>query len=154
MREVVRVALNRIASRFSDDAPSIDTRVLRSRYRVYEAWPADAQLALGVLAWVLGPGFHLPRFAAAVNAPLPDFRRAAAAVGRGGANSTLVTLGGITRRGLRNGDVVLQWNLDPDTLYWPHDLSSCIGATFWEGVTPWASSTRSNATSVSSSRPR
>lgn len=128
MREAVRAALVDIAARFSDDAPSLDERILRARYRALEAWPADAQLALAVLAWTLGPGFALRGFPQATNALVPDFGRAAAMIGPGG-GPTLITLGGVARCGLRNGAYVLRWNLNPEILYWPNDLSRSAGAT-------------------------
>ena len=99
MREAVRAALNNIAARFSNDAPSVDERVLRSRYGAYGAWPVDSELGLVVLAWVLGPGFAIPEFGRAVNAIVPDFASGARAIKlsptsvEGG--STLVTLGGL-----------------------------------------------------------
>lgn len=129
MRDVVRVALIQVAARFSDDAPSVDalTRALRVRYRALDGWPADPQLGLAVLGWVLGPGFALVGFRQSLNRLVPDFRSAAQAVGVG-TNPTLVTIGGIVRCALRNGAVVTRWNLDPEVLYWPLDLSACAGA--------------------------
>lgn len=126
MREDVRVALKSIAARFSDDAPSVDERVLRRRYAALDAWPVDAQLGLVVLAWVLGPGFALSDFREATNRLVPDFSRAArSAGGIGASNPTLITLGGIARCALANSAVVVRWNLHPEVLYWPLDLSSC-----------------------------
>src|ERR1700755_2587788 len=97
MRDVVRDALETVAIRFSDDAPSIDTRVLRSRYRAYESWPADCELALVLLAWILGPGFKLPGFREALDGLVPDFESAASAVAFRNEGPTLITLGGIIR---------------------------------------------------------
>ncbi len=128
MRELVRVALGSIAFPFSDDAPSIDERVLRARYVAVDAWPADAELGLVVLAWALGPGFVLAGFREAVAPLVPDFARAARCIGPGG-TPTLITLGGVARRALGNGAVVIARNLDPDVLYWPASLASCAGAT-------------------------
>jgi hypothetical protein len=128
VREAVRVALGSIAARFSDDAPSVDERVLRRQYGVLDAWPLDAELGLMVLAWVLGSGFSLPQFRESVSTLVPDFSRAASAIGVGG-SPELITLGGIARCALRNGGVVIRWNLDPAVLYWPSELSGCPGAT-------------------------
>ena len=122
MRDAVRAAFGSIASRFSDDVPSVDERVLRARYSAVGAWPADSQLGLLVLAWVLGPGFSLKGFREAVNSLVPNFDRAALAVSLGG-SSTLTDLGEIARCGFRNGGVVVRTNLDPEALYWPLDLA-------------------------------
>jgi hypothetical protein len=129
VRETVRAALCSIAVRFSDDAPLVDERVLRQRYAALDAWPADSQLGLFVLAWILGSGFSIAGFRESVNALVPDFGKAARTIGMG-SNPTLVTLGGIARCGLRNGALVVRWNLKSDILYWPLDLSACKGASF------------------------
>jgi hypothetical protein len=128
VRDTVRVAFSSIASRFSSDAPSVDAVALRSRYRAFEAWPADAELGLIVLAWVLGPGFHIRGFREAVNAVVPEFDQSALLLGPG-TTPTLVTLYGIARTGFRNATLVLRWDLNPDILYAPQELSRCIGAT-------------------------
>jgi hypothetical protein len=128
VRDAVRVALGSITARFSDDAPSVDERVLRRQYGALDAWPADAELGLVVLAWVLGPGFSLPQFRESVNTLVPNFSKAARAIGSGGPPS-LITLGGIARCALNNGALVVRWNLDPEVLYWPLELSGCPGAT-------------------------
>lgn len=125
MRDVVRVALANIASRFSDDAPSVDESALRARYSALEAWPADAQLGLYILAWVLGPGFSVPAFRESVNLLVPNFGRAASAITLDENDPALITLSGMVRRAFRNAAVVMDWNLNPDLLYWPVDLTSC-----------------------------
>ncbi len=131
MREAVRVALVTIAARFSDDAPSVDTRLLRSRYSASGAWPADAELGLHILAWSLGPGFRLGEFGKTVNTLLPDFFSAAREVATAPlmrSTPSLITLGAIAEKALENAAVVIRWNLNPDLLYWPLDLSSYAGA--------------------------
>ena len=133
MREVVRVALGSIAARFSDDASMVDERVLRSRYSALTAWPADAELGLMLLAWMLGPGFPLAGFREAVNRCVPDFVAAAHAVQAAckvGGSPTLVTVIGIVRCTFTNAETVVRWNLNPEVLYWPLDLMACIGATY------------------------
>jgi hypothetical protein len=124
VRDSVRVALDKIAAQFSDDAPSIDERALRSRYAAVDAWPADAELGLRVVAWALGPGFSMRGFRDAVNRLVPDFSEAASLIMLG-PSPTAVSLTGIARRALFNGATVVRWNLNPDLLYWPLDLSSC-----------------------------
>ena len=124
MRECVRVALIEIASRFSDDAPTVDERKVRSRYAAAEAWPADAELGLMVLSWALGPGFSIREFKAAVNRLVPDFARAAAAIDPG-ESPTLITLSGIARHAFANAAIVTRWNLPDHILFWPTDLTLC-----------------------------
>jgi hypothetical protein len=127
VRETVRVALTSIATRFSNDAPSVDPHVLRRRYGDTSVWPVDAELGLLVLAWTLGPGFAIRGFREALAELIPDFARAARAVGQSPSNPTLVTIGGIARCCLSNGAMVVKWDLDPEVLYWPLDLSKCKG---------------------------
>lgn len=126
LRESVRPALVSIAGRFSSDVPLVDTAALRSRYGAFEAWPADAQLGLSVLAWALGPGFHVRGFRESVNALVPDFARAASTLEALGAkNTSLITLTGIARAAFRNAAVILECDLNPEILYSPLDLTSC-----------------------------
>ena len=127
VRDAVRVALNVTAARFSSDAPTIDARALQSRYGILDAWPADAQLGLCVLAWALGPGFSLKGFREALRPALPDFEGAARAVPIG-ADPEGIVLHEMARRCLENGSVVVRWDLNPEVLYWPMGLSSCVGA--------------------------
>lgn len=124
MRDPVQDALTAIAGRFSDDAPSVDEAVLRSRYSAFGAWPADARLGLGVLGWVLGPGFNVRGFREAVNALEPDFATAASAVALGD-NPTAIAIADIARRAFLNAAVVIDCDLDPNLLYYPFDLASC-----------------------------
>ena len=124
MRDVVRAALADVAARFSDDAVSIDEGALRRRYTALDAWPADAELGLCVLAWTLGPGFHRKGFRECVNKLVPDFSSAAGLIDLG-SSPTAVTLTGIARCALSNGAHVVRWNLDSSLLYWPLSLSSC-----------------------------
>lgn len=124
MRDPVQDALTAIAGRFSDDAPSVDEAVLRARYSAYGAWPADARLGLGVLGWVLGPGFNVRGFKEAVNALEPDFATAASVVSLGD-NPTAAAITDIVRRAFLNAAVVIDCDLNPDLLYSPLDLSSC-----------------------------
>lgn len=147
MRDAVRVALVTIAARFSDDAPSVDARILRARFSALDVWPADSQLGLALLAWIYGPGFSMGRFRELTNALVPDFEAAAKAVDVG-TEPTLVTLGGIVRCALGNGGVVMKRNLDPDVLYWPLNLTGCVQQKEKppEGAVRWTSSRRSRAT--------
>jgi hypothetical protein len=127
VRDVVRSALSFIATRFSDDAPLIDVGVLQRKYTALDAWPADAQLGLAVLAWALGSGFSLKPFADAVNVLEPDFAAAERAIPMS-ENPTRISLESIARQCFRNTAVVVRWDLNPNLLYWPCELSSCYGA--------------------------
>jgi hypothetical protein len=138
MREAVRVALEGIATRFSQDAPSSsfsrDEPVLRRRYSAMDAWPADAEFGLFILSWTMGPGFTLGDFRAKVNALVPDFHGASARLRRAGGSAPpaafiTLTLVGIARTAFSNAAIVLRWNLTSDILYWPTDLSRSAGAT-------------------------
>lgn len=130
MRILVRAALENIAGRFSNEAPKADEleAKLTKRYPAFEAWPADAQLGLLLLGWALGPGFSLPGFKNTVDSLEPDFRHAAALVAPTGDVGD--PLRDIIRQCLRNADIVLQWALTDSVLYYPTDLSSCIGADY------------------------
>ena len=127
MRDAVRAALPFIAARFSDDAPSVDVGVLRRRYTAFDAWPADAQLGLIVLAWALGAGFNVKGFSDAVNVLEPDFAVAARAI-PASTDPTRIALESICRQAFRNAAVVVRWDLNSDILYWPCELSDCPGA--------------------------
>jgi len=141
IRPSVSSALYSIAARFAGDISPASMRVdegaLLKRYSALRAWPCDAQLGLVVLAWALGPGFSLGKdkskreeFGAAVNCLEPDFARAARLVA--GRTPTAISLGEIAGAAFRNAALVVQWNL-PDRLYWPTDLSKCIGSGILQG---------------------
>ena len=126
-QDPARSAFVQIAARFSDDVPSFTGAALRKRYPAVRAWPADAKLALYLLAWMLGPGFALKGFRESVNIYEPDFAAAARAVGPG-KNPADITLTGYVRTALRNAAVVVKWDLNPEALYWPANLSSMPGS--------------------------
>lgn len=123
-RRSAREALRRVTARFSGEPFALDEGPLRKRYVALSAWPADAQLGLGVIAWSLGSGFSNREFRAAVNEEAPDFMKAAeaAAIGQ---DPTSITLLGIARSALRNGAAVLAHDLDPEIVYWPIELTRC-----------------------------
>lgn len=123
-RRSAREALRRVTARFSGESFKLDEGPLRKRYVALGAWPADAQLGLGVIAWSLGSGFSNREFRAAVNEEVPDFIKAAGAAAIG-QDPTSITLLGIARSALRNGAVVLAHDLDPEIVYWPIELTRC-----------------------------
>lgn len=51
--------------------------ILQSRFPAIDMWPAPAQLAVMLMAWAMGPNFHYPEFANAINSVVPDFQGAA-----------------------------------------------------------------------------
>lgn len=106
--------------------------ILRKRFKGYDAWPADAQLGLLSMAWAMGPHFKFPKFEAAVNQLLPDFKLAAqhARIGTKGnpgviprneANLTLFT----------NAAKIVKQGLDFDKLHWPEILPDIKKAAPW-----------------------
>lgn len=127
MRDVVRVALRDLVAEFSPDGvPAFLARVdddevrLTRIYRAIGAWPADAQFALHVTAWVVGPGAPLPDLRRAVNRSIPDFRAAAEAMRwSDGGHAGVIALRDKASRAFRNAAVVLDRSLDPDRLFYP-----------------------------------
>jgi GH24 family phage-related lysozyme (muramidase) len=112
-------------------------QVLRTRFPSYDNWPADAQMGLLSMAWALGPNFHFPKFEAAVNQLLPDFKTAAieghmnttgnpGLVPRNEANALLFT----------NAANALKFGYNLDDLHWPDIVPEIkkavtIGATVY-----------------------
>ena len=121
-RRSARAALQVVTARFSSEPFAVDESALRKRYVALSAWPADAQLGLGVVAWALGSGFANSEFRQAVSAI--DFMRAAEVVSLG-KDPTSITILGIARSALRNGAVVIAHDLDPEIVYWPMELTRC-----------------------------
>jgi hypothetical protein len=97
---------------------------LLKRYVTLRAWPADAQLALHLMAWVGGPGFHLPAFRQAVNCvPIPDFACASLEcriADRG--HSGMVCVNAWNRRLFQNAQRVVDLGLAPHRVYFPMEL--------------------------------
>jgi hypothetical protein len=84
MRPGVATAFAWFTATLADDAIDADRlcaneRALRKRYAAFPYWPSDAQLALHIMAWFIGPGFNFPALRQAVNRLVPDFRAAAEA---------------------------------------------------------------------------
>lgn len=93
--------------------------ILRTRFPGYDSWPSDAQLGLLSMAWAMGPNFKFPKFEAAVNQLVPDFRTAAGL-------SHMNTAGnpGLVPRNTANDSLftsaadALAQNLDLDQIHW------------------------------------
>jgi len=100
---------------------------LAHRFPAYGSWPADAQLGILSLAWACGPGFRFPKLQAALEAL--DFDTAAVECFM----PEEATISGLRPRNkadallFRNAAAVMKLGLDPDTLYWPHDLANPLG---------------------------
>lgn len=107
-------------------------RQLARRFRSYEDWPADAQLATLSMAWACGPAFHFPLLEAALLDQ--DFVRASN-------ECTISTVGnpGVKPRNERNrllyrnaatvvASGMLGPGLDRETLYWPRDMEAELAA--------------------------
>jgi hypothetical protein len=124
----VWTALAGVAARFASEPRClVDEATLLKRYAALEAWPADAQLGLVVLAWTLGSGFSLKGFAQAVNQLVPDYEAAARAIGPG-KNPVAITIGEIARVCFFNASLVVRFDLKDTGLYWPTDLSKSVGS--------------------------
>jgi len=104
--------------------------VLKSRYPAFDSWPADAQLALHLMAWALGPAFKYPKFMAAVNQTLPDFRTGAIESHISEAGNPGVIPRNIAIKALFNNAAdVLANNLDPDTLVYDVNIAGGSAAS-------------------------
>lgn len=114
------VGLAAVLSADEDAAACLRTHesVLKKRYAAFVFWPADAQLALHIMAWVIGPGFSNQPFRNAVNRAVPDFAGAAgccAMPDRG--HPAVVTLNEVNRCLLLTAHRVLERELDFDSIY-------------------------------------
>jgi hypothetical protein len=95
---------------------------LRMSFPRYDTMQADAQLAILLMAYALGPAFapHYPQFAAAINALVPNYETAAEQ-----SHISTVNNAGVAPR---NADIelllgnALRWqstNIPADLLWWP-----------------------------------
>lgn len=112
-----------------DEKAAIFDRQLGKRFPGWESWPADAQLAIMSLTWACGSSFRFPRLDAALRQL--DFATAADEVKMDDSrNPGVRPRNAANRMLLLNAARVQQMaelhsmSLDPDTLYWPRDLSS------------------------------
>ncbi len=127
-RESVERAFVGLATVLSGDASAArrldaNEESFRKKYPSFAYWPSDAQLALHLMAWVIGPGFNFPEFRRAVNRLVPDFARAADASripDRGHAGR--ITLNSTNQRLLVIAHCVLDQGLDPGIVYFPRWL--------------------------------
>lgn len=99
-------------------------QTLSSRFPGYASWPAPAQMALHSMAWAMGANFKFPKFEAAVNSLIPDFKTAITE-----SHMNDVGYPGLTPRNVANAQLfsdaqnVLDNNLPHDEL----DISDIVG---------------------------
>lgn len=103
---------------------------LAGRYRGYETYPADAQLAMLSMAWAMGPAFNFPQFKAAMEAR--DFEKAAELSffkGGGGTPEKRSGRNGENQIMLQTAAVVEKTGADPDRLTFPGTRGSVTPGT-------------------------
>ena len=101
---------------------------LLKRYASLDAWPEDAQLAVHLMAWLIGPGFHLPAFRQAASRLRPDFWACSvscAIPSRG--RPAVVSLNSWNVRLFRNAAIAGELGMDLSRVYFPADLAEVIG---------------------------
>lgn len=98
-----------------------DEYILRQKYPGYDGWPADAQLGILSMAWAAGPSFYFPKFAAAVNQPVPDFFTAADESHMAGLNKDREDA---NHQLFVNAGNVLSAGFDPSILYYPGEVQA------------------------------
>jgi hypothetical protein len=92
---------------------------LRHRFTEWDAWPADAQLAVLSLSWACGPAFAYPKLAAHLKAQ--DWRAAATECDIRPDHGTIKERNRRQRQCLENAARVYDLMLDPGRLWWPED---------------------------------
>lgn len=95
------------------------------------AWPYDAQLALHLVSWVIGPGFNLPRFRQAVCGRLdPDFELAASEcrIPLRMKHSGVASLNGWVKQMFCNAAVVVGKEMPGEVVYFPLNLSTMVSS--------------------------
>ncbi len=118
VRPIVARAVTGVLVLFTDedhDVVACDDRLVRLRPGL-DAWPADGQLALHLLAWLRGPGFRDPALDAALSRL--DFgaaSEAAMSLSNGG-HCGVIALHSRAAHSLRNADRVLRLRLNPEVL--------------------------------------
>lgn len=102
-----------------NDKLNSNEAILLTRFPGFEAWPADAQLGLLSMAWAMGPYFKFPKFEAAVNQLVPDFKAAAALSHMNAAGNPGLVPRNTANEALFNAAAdVLKNNLDLATIQW------------------------------------
>ena len=131
VRSSVQKAFARLATRFSGSSVDAVARLdaneskLCEKYRSFAHWPSDAQLALHLDAWLIGPGFHNGPLRAHVNQLVPDFAGAARVcriADRG--HPGIVAINSLCRDLLETAQRVLIEELDPWPVYGPSSGSA------------------------------
>lgn len=105
-------------------------KILLGRFPGMVSWPADAQMGVHSMAWAMGANFHFPKFEAAVNSLVPDFKEAAIQshmndVG----NPGLVPRNAANVQLFNNAQYTLDNGLPHDVLQWAEGLvTSAVSA--------------------------
>ena len=100
---------------------------LCKRYPSFGTWPADAQVAGHLMAWLIGPGFHLPAFRQAASRLCPDFWSCSvscAIPSRG--RPAVVSLNFWNARLFRNAAIAEKLGMNVSRVYFPADLVEVI----------------------------
>lgn len=100
---------------------------LCKRYSSLTAWPADAQLAGHLMAWLIGPGFHLPAFRQEATKLRPDFwvlNGSCEIPNRG--RPAIVSLNFWNGRLFRNAAIVDKLGMNASRVYFPAELAEML----------------------------
>lgn len=96
--------------------------VLRRRFPAWDTWPADAQLAVLLMAWALGPSFHFVNLATALGRP--DFAIAALSCEMDAThNAGLKPRNAAVKLCFTNASSVVRYGIDPEILHYPRAVT-------------------------------
>jgi hypothetical protein len=103
-------------------------RELCKRYPSLSAWPADAQLAGHLMAWLLGPGFHLSAFRQEASKLRPDFWICSESCEIPHRDRpAIVSLNFWNGRLFRNAAIVDKLGMNTSRVYFPAELKELVG---------------------------
>ncbi len=118
------LSMSGVMKLYNDTLDRMDT-TLTAKYRGFQDWPADAQLATLSMAWAMGPNFDFPAFKAAVERM--DFESAAKQSFFKGGGGTLEHREGRNADNVimfSNADVAVKGGIDFDRLFFPGTSNS------------------------------
>lgn len=111
--DVQRLVLSKLA---------MNDALLSRRFRAWESWPADAQMAIHSLSWATGTAFAFPKLERALNAE--DFVTASNEVKMNETgNPGLKPRNAANRILLLNAAYVVSRGMCREMLYWPEELT-------------------------------
>jgi hypothetical protein len=97
-------------------------KYLAKRFIEWDQWPADAQLGVHSMAWACGPAFRFPHLESSLRDQ--DFDGAALNCSISTAGNPGVIPRNVANRTLfSNASRVVEFDLDPDRLYYPGELT-------------------------------